>query len=69
MLTCISTQKDSCSVFYFYFFAVLFCLVFFVNTYTLTKLTLTYLFDNKILKCILLFCIVNTVNIVNKLFI
>ncbi len=55
MLTCISTQKDSWSVF--------FC----EHSYTLTKLTLIYLFD-KILKCILLFCIVSTVNIINNLF-
>ncbi len=38
------------------------------HSYTLTKLTLIYLFDNKILKCILLFCIVSTVNIINNLF-
>ncbi len=57
MLTCISTQKDSECFFFF-------C----EHLYTLTKLTLIYLFDNKILKCILLFCIVSTVNIINNLF-
>ncbi len=58
MLACISTQKDSeCC-----------CCFFCEHFYTLIKLTLIYLFDNKILKCILLFCIVSTVNIINNLF-
>ncbi len=49
-------------------FLVVFFLFFFEHLYTLTKLTLIYLFDNKTLKCILLFCIVSTVNIINNLF-
>ncbi len=48
----------------FFFFFFFFC----EHLYTLTKLTLIYLFDNKTLKCILLFCIVSTVNIIKNVF-